>query len=284
MQPRFEGEVSMLNFLFELKDFKDLMKYIVRPKMAYNKISKLLRSPPKGFDPSKPAAGAYLSWQLALKPLLSDLTGIHAQLAQLVRTLQQDFKLAGSEEQSSHYSEILDSVSSLTPGTGNYYNFSTGTYQQTKFTATLHYNYAYKMRGTVDAICKYWGLKPNPEVFWNAIPFSFIMDYFIQIGKSLHAMQTDKNVQLQVNDYAESLVTRLSSGKIISDDDGICSVVLDDKEMSGAQAANKLVSGLEGTIYERRVTRPDYGPALPRIKKPSGKQGLTMAAIVRCLF
>jgi predicted SAM-dependent methyltransferase len=294
MQPRFEGEIDMCNFIFELRDFKQLMKHALKPKASYDKIAaklrRLRRNRPNrvpnmekdGLD--KTAAGLYLTYELALKPLISDLTAIHAQLATLVREAQQEFKIAGSEDQKSHFSEELGKVESLTTYTNNNYWTQLGTRRKTLFTATMHYTYAYKMRSTVDAFVKYWGLSPTPETFWNAIPFSFIVDYFVKIGDSIHAMQKDRNVSLRMHDYAESLLTYVRTGYIVKNDDRLCSLVLDGQLDSEKNHDGALISGVEGTIYERRITRPNYGPALPRLKLPSGKQAATMGAIVRCLF
>lgn len=293
MQPRFEGEVDMCNFLFELRDFKTLARYALRPIASYSKIASKLRRLRRDIarqkaqtgSVSRGAAGLYLTWELALKPLLSDLASIHAQLATLVRELQAEFKIAGSEDQSSHYSEPLGVVENLTTYSNNNYWYQLGTRRKTLFTATMHYQYAYEMRSTVDAIVKYWGLSPTPETFWNAIPFSFIVDYFIKIGDSIHAMTKDPNVDLRMHDYAESLLTTVRTGYIVKNDDRLCCLVLDGQlDDSGKNHDGALISGVQGTIYERRITRPNYGPALPRLKSPSMKQGMTMGAIVRCLF
>jgi hypothetical protein len=286
MQPRFEGEVQMLNFLFELKDFKDLAKYILRPNASLKKLNKLLKSkPPRSmFDPTKPAAAGFLTWNLAIAPFIRDLASIHAQLATLVREVQQEFLSLGSEVQSSHYSETLEEESSLTPYSGNNYWWSTGTHQETRFTATMHYQYAYEMRSTIDAFVKYWGLSLTAEAFWNMIPFSFIWDYFQGIAKSLHAMRIDKNVTLNVHEYAESLFTRFDKGYFVMPDERICCMVIDEDFLDGPYAYTKLLSGISGTLYERRVTEPDKGPALPKFKTPKQKQWMTMAAIVRCML
>lgn len=284
MQPRFAGEVEMLNFLFELKDFKDIAKHIIKPTVAYDKLSNMLRHRPRGGDPTQPAAEGWLVWHLAIKPLIKDLTAIHAQLATLVREAQAEFKQQGSEMQSTHYSELLEQESYLTPFSKNNYYLSTGTYQKTLFTATMHYRYGYAMRSTIDAFVRYWGLEGTPEVFWNAIPFSFIADYFVGIGKSLHAMEIDRHVDLQMYEYAESLKTTLSTGIHVSPDDRTCAMVIDDELLVGTKSHYKLISGLQGTIYDRRLRTPNKGPALPKFKKPTGKQWTTMAAIVRCVL
>ena len=76
MQPRFEGEISMINFIVELKDFKSLAKFLLNKPLR--KLSNMFRrwkykSIAKKFDLSKPLAEAHLTNEFALKPLLSDI-------------------------------------------------------------------------------------------------------------------------------------------------------------------------------------------------------------------
>jgi hypothetical protein len=288
MQPRFEGEVDMLNFLFELRDFKSLIKHCLTFKMSYRKLRNILRRPPKigKQDPTKGAAGVFLTWQLALKPLLMDLTSIHAQLCTLVREVQEEFNSAGSEDQSSHYSELLGSEQTgMTPGTKVNYIYGSGSYRSTMFTATMHYKYAYEMRSTIDAFVKYWGLSPSAETFWNAIPWTFVFDYFVKIGDSIHAMEIDQNVDLRMTDYAESLLTTSTTGThLLPGSSSIYRFLMVDDEILPQVSYPRLISGTKGTIYERRVTSPNFGPALPRLNLPSGKQSAVMASLVRCIL
>jgi len=218
--------------------------------------------------------------------LLSDLSAIHAQLATLVREKQEEFQALGSESQSTHYSELLGSEETgMTRGTKTYKIFGfNGGYHSTMYTATMHYNYAYDMRDTIDAFVRYWGLNLTAERFWNAIPFSFIVDYFIKIGDSLHAMSLDPNVELHMTDYAESLLTKVSYGTHLLPYDYWKALVLDDEYRTEFPTHPELVSGVQGSLYDRLITTPNHGPALPKLKLPSGKQMTTMAAIVRCLL
>jgi hypothetical protein len=141
------------------------------------------------------------------------------------------------------------------------------------------------MRSTVDAFVKYWGLSPSAETFWNAIPWTFVFDYFVKIGDSIHAMEIDQNVDLRMTDYAESLLTTSTTGThLLPGDSSIYRFLMVDDQILPKVSYPRLISGTKGTIYERQVTSPNFGPALPRLKLPSGKQSAVMASLVRCIL
>lgn len=301
MQPRFEGEVSMLNFLLELKDFRDVSKFIFLReskdkilqlrKLFAGAADNLRRStkpslrPGPGVDPTKAAASAVLLKNFALDPLVRDLVTMFAQAATLATEAQLMFMRDGMVYQTSHYTEEIDRSESMTyyPYNNNYI-YKYGTQNFTKFTATLKYRYDYSMRSTVDAFCKYWGLSGSFEAFWNAIPFSFIADYFIQIGNSIRAMEHDPHVRIHHWYYGESLKTTYQAGWVTSGDTRMKRLILNGQLIKPQHHADQLLAGTMGSIYTRRLTQPYYGPATPRVRIPSGKQGLNLLCLARCLL
>lgn len=290
MQPRFEGRVDVLNFLFELKDFRDIAKHIFKYRSILDnlrKISNAWRGSPRDLTrhrtkPLAALASANLTNELAIKPLMRDLATIFNQMNIIVREAQQEFSDNGSELQSSHFTEEL--VRSENATTGTYYNKfrKTGEAQFTNFTATLRYKYSYQMRPTVDAWMKYWGLKGSFNTMWNCMPFTFVVDYFVQIGNSIRAMEHDPNVKLMEYDYCESLKTRWIKGYYTSGDASNYILIVD----GDAKDYKKdiVLSGLDASIYHRLPTEPYYGPAPPKFKLPSGQQAINIASLVRCLL
>ena len=277
MQPRFEGQISMLNFLYELKDVKELAK------QAYHILSKLknfrrtfnhLKSTPK-FDPTKSVAQIHLTTEFGIKPLLSDLSQIWKQLGDIVKQAQAEFAEDGDNAQTRHYAETL--------ATSNTFSYSdwigTGIKQSTFFKATLRYKYNYTLRDDFSAFTKYWGLDGSFEAFWEATPFSFLVDYFIKIGKAIHAMETDPNVVTIPIEYCESLTTLKTSGVHMTPNGSIKLGVID-----GILTTSGLLSGYEAKLYTRRVVPPCKGLYIPLTAKPTDKQKLNIAAIVRSFF
>jgi hypothetical protein len=147
----------------------------------------------------------------------------------------------------------------------------------------MEFTYDYKTRGLTDALKRYYGLELNAGVVWNAIPFSFLIDYFIGIGDAINRMATDPNVLLSMSQYCESRLVRVKSGLLFN---GSCDakyrwVVI----INGKPALDRdVICAYEGTLYERRVVPPRKGMALPRLKMPSVKQALNMVALARCFW
>lgn len=289
MQPRFESDVKLLNTLFELKDFRYATTQLLRSGLkgslledAQRAVNKLLRD--VRTDLSRPAAGAWLTYHLAYLPTVKDATAILNQINNTVRDEQRKFAEEGESLQTSHYSENLGLEQSGVVGTRNYYWVTIGTVSQSIFTATLQYTYNYKMRDTVDAWRRYWGLNSSFEAFWNMIPFSFVADYFVGIGRSIRAMEHDPNVDLTSYVYGESIKTTLATGRYINSDTRDMVTCVGGRVRRDAANFGLLLAGYEGTHYERIRTVPYYGPALPSFKVPKTKQFLTMAALVRCIL
>jgi hypothetical protein len=294
MQPRFEGEISMLNFLYELKDFKDIMKHAA--KFDYRAISdnlrklksNFLRQKRKGlngapFDPSLPAANIRLVYEYAIKPTLSDVSTILNQLGIIVREAQQEFQLAGEESQKSHYSEEIIHTNSVVRKAASY---GEGNLNSSRFTATLSYKYDYAMRSDIDAFMTYWGLSGTWEAFWNAIPFSFLADYFCKIGKAVHMMERDRNVSLTTDQYCESVLNDSSYGVFTFADSTVKEQawVINGKYRNGPLATPVFISGLRSTIFHRVLTHPNKGTATPRFSVPTWGQKLNMLALARCFL
>lgn len=299
MQPRFEGDFQALNFLFELKDFKNIAKGIsaLRPgeitnslKRAKSMINKARRAVEKGNTLSKTletaragsraAAEAILIKHFAIDPTIRDLTTLHAQLNNLVSDVQHRFRDKGLTENSRHYSETISEFDETVIGAKGYYWRASGTRVTDVFTATMSHSYTYKMRNHVDALKRYYGAELNAEVAWNAMPFTFLIDYFVKIGDAISAMRKDPNVMLTIHRYCESRLVTKRVGFSMVADPKLSACIINCREGRHGQ----LFTGYEGTLYERRVVPPRKGVALPRVKLPSVKQAINIAALVRCFL
>ena len=286
MQPRFEGRISMINFLYELKDVKQLIKEAQRIFSALKNFGRTVDRLKRAFnragvDPSKPAAELYLIKEFGIDPLIKDLTDIFAQIADNINRVQNEFKDKGDEENTRHYSEDLYTSETMSsPGTTSV--VVTGTKVKTVFNATMSYYYDYKMRDFSHAFLKYWGFNGSAEALWNMIPFSFIVDYFIKIDKALHAMEVDPNVRLRDYLYCESLKTTATAGIHLKKGTKYTSIVYCVDGSPSSEGA--LVTGYEVTRYDRYPTVPNKGTALPRLNNISDRQLLNMGALLRSFF
>lgn len=289
MQPRFEGEISMLNFLWELKDFRDIAKYALKleARRDFQRWLRDLRKIPARIAnaPGKTAASAHLVNSFAISPLLADMLSIHKMLLSCVDEAQSAFANSGSTYQKTHYTESVDQNGSFIPGVQNNSNYlfmQYGNATRDRLTATLRYTYKYNVRDKLAAFARYWGLNLSAEAIWNCIPFSFLADYFLTISRSLHAQETDPNVLLTDHQYAESAKRTLYAGAVGLVDPKI---VLRINDIPVDAYDFQPISGYFGTAYHRYLCQPNrFGMFVPRPKWPRTKQVLNIAALARCFL
>jgi len=298
MRPRFEGDVSLINSIFELKDFKDVLKNIGKFGNLFVKLNEHrkqlsglkteIRLSTKGIsapDPTRAIAEGWLTKVLAIDPTIRDFLAISAQAMTSARAAQQAYKQDGIDGKISHYRERLMSTNQTTPGYNNNLVWGTGSSSSLVRNANMYYTYGYTDRSTVDAICTYWGLTGTVEALWNMLPLSFVIDYFLTVGKALHMARIDNNTSIpSVLRYCESATYKSSYGQHFLLLPCVNSFCLDDKAYLGGSNEPLLVSGIERKNYLRTPMDPYKGPALPRVKLPSSKQMTTMAALLRCMI
>lgn len=100
-------------------------------------------------------------------------------------------------------------------------------------------------------------------------------------------MEHDPNVRLNEYEYGESLKSNFMYGTSTSGSPILTQLVIDGNvyiKSQGDRMKDRLLSGLEGSLYTRALRTPYYGPATPRLKLPSTTQTLNMGALLRCLF
>lgn len=285
IQPRFSGDVQLLNSIFELKDFKDAGKALLNIQHEIYNVAKTVRSLKKKYkgQPSKLLAEGWLAYALAFKPTINDVNNIMKALSTTVAEAQLKFADAGTTLQKTHYSEVLSSSANVVSYNSYYPCWYYGQVETRKFTATLEYTYQYKLRRPTEAFMAYWGINGSVETLWNASAFTWVADYFIQIGNALHFMQKDPNVGLSSRQYCESILHEFNHGQILGHLGRDFESVFEGKYYNVTSDAplNKLVSGYKTSTYVRRVCDPNKGLALPRLKLPSSTQGKTLLALAR---
>lgn len=308
MQPRFEGEFSALNFIYELKDFKDIVRHIgkfslsgvvnnvkaLKRKLTYAQTrvkqgstsSNLVRTASQA---TKTMAEVHLAKVFAVDPTIRDLTTLHGQLVTLIKDVQQQFFDRGKDKQSSHYSEtIVDDQTLPVYYDKNKYWMRIGTRLHVLFTATMEYRYEYTMRSWFDALKRYYGLNVNASVVWNALPFSFVLDYFLKVGQAIDFMHTDPNVELRLMQYCESLLVTASCGTHYVPDERASMLINGGSHRNDSDDLSpfpyELIAGYKGTWYTRNVTMPNKGTALPRLTLPSSKQVGNLVALLRAIW
>lgn len=287
MIPRFEGDISMANFIFEMKDFRSLSV------AAFKNIPRIIGSPSITESmnlATKRVAEARLLKTFAIDPLVSDTADIIKQAQNLVMNVQEQFKDKGLLPDSLHFSEPLNQSQSLAYASADLqHKVYKGTKTEQVWTATMEGDYGYQNRSDLEAFAHYWGFLPTAEAVWNGLPFSFLVDYIFSIGDSLNRMRHDKNVKYTVRQYCESILSTSQSGWFLGprDANDQLTIAIDSsfvKSFSGTSTERFFVTGTTSSYYERIVKQPYWGPYLPSWKIPSEEQFANMAALLRCLL
>lgn len=302
MRPKFEGDVSIINSIFELKDFKDVVnlshqlkgirnaakvlreysEYVVKAKKKrLAAISPTSVSDNLALDITGTVANAQLTYSLAIMPTIMDYLAITAQLLTDVHEKQKIFSEYGERGTTSHFSErTTQSFASSNPNNG--YAYATGLILQSKRTATARFKYSYIMRDRNEALRKYWGLTGTAEQLWNMLPLSFVVDYFLGVGKALSYMSWDEHVTDLKIEYCESIRTVAGSGyHLLLSPRTPCVIVDGVVQKISSQSRSLLVSGFEGTFYERKVMEPYKGMVLPKLRLPTRNQTANLLALAR---
>jgi len=222
MLPIIKSELSLINSVIELKDFVSLPRTILGlgrlGLSVYRRSSQTIR------ELLHASADSYLQAEFNVLPLLSDIAGIHRAISSVAKRIprflaeegkvvKRHFAVPLTEFENPEPREILRSLNwYLSPfGTDFEDHFAwdghiiwnrTIEYLPSMFHAEIMYNanYTYLQRefarelGTLDAL----GVQLNPEIIWNAVPWTFVCDWIVQVARFLEKMKTP-NMNPQIN-------------------------------------------------------------------------------------
>lgn len=187
MKPSLSSGFSLTNFLIELAEFKTMFKLFDRSKS-------LLRN----------TAGAYLNWQFGWKLFIKDLNEIYGKLSNMEKLLR-DYKSKQGVVLVRHFKKSLETTSGEEKvATGVDIECVTKWKRKTTFHATMRYSYTIpnidQEYAEIKAYMDVLGLRLDASIVWEAIPFSFVVDWFLSVGDYLNSKKVD---------YLESKVTIL---------------------------------------------------------------------------
>jgi hypothetical protein len=221
MMPGIKAEVSLINSIIELKDFKTLgtslraqldtflsfAKIILKGGSVSSTLRQLLRS----------TADGYLQAQFNILPLLKD---IHAVM-HVMSTVDERIRsliLGVGKKQTKHFRftwaefpyaitatrgpYILGPSPAVPVQIGATKWTATTHHEASIFNAEIQYNYKLtgweiehaRLLGYLDAL----GININPAIIWNAIPYSFIVDWVLSVSSFLSSLKTP-NIAPTVN-------------------------------------------------------------------------------------
>lgn len=228
MLPSFHSDNSLVNFLLELKDFKSVVKY------AFGNVSKKLTLMESliGFKRSnstlKNLSRSYLSYSFGWKPLLNDLVSFIQTISGFEARYRELMQRSGIPQQS-YWGTTIAGTSApdtvyYTNGAGDGPNGGwvgtfLGRYQVrviqeategVRYHATVRYRYQMpdelrSAMGKLKAFLDLLGVARNPAILWNAIPFSFIVDWIVNVNGYLERLRADNiSFKTEILDFCHS--------------------------------------------------------------------------------
>lgn len=259
----------------------DLIKQIDAPGIIRNK--NLVTEPGRAArkngaisSAEQTVAGGILFNNLALQPLLRDIATLIVTAQTTAMDAATAFMENGLQPFTTHYTEVLRQDFTVPTK----YGIIVGKESSNIFTASMERTYSVQPRTAYENFQRYYGLELTYETLWNLLPYSFLADYVLSIGKSIRMMEVDKSVDLNLMTYYESQLQGSYWGKFWHVPKG--NIYFGKDRLWGTPP--RFLCGLRNTYYNRYRASPNYGPALPNIAKYRDKKLLNTMAILRCMF
>jgi hypothetical protein len=206
MKPSLSNSLSMTNFLLELREFSDLKDIFKDFDLTS------LRKFRKGIS------GDFLNYSFGWMPTISDFKAIYESCVSFEKLLR-DYKSRSGSQQVRHFQKILPDITEQRyPGTPNAPHtelLCKRTISNRVYNATMKFTYSIegidqgfdKLRAVMDV----FGLKFGMAVIWEAIPYSFLIDWFLNVGDYLGQFDTDAlNSVVHVIDFCHSYTANIN--------------------------------------------------------------------------
>jgi hypothetical protein len=198
LMPGIKPKLSLINSLIELKDLRTIGRTLLKGKQ----LLKAMLSSKKSVSTSAVAASAdvYLQQEFNAKPLVRDVFNIYKALRnvreQLDELYRNELKYITAHWQIP-LTEFVNVNESKTLIPSDYYGghllSRVVSIKEARFCVTV--DYAYDLRGIsreralVDGLLDYLGVNINPAIIWNAIPWSFVIDWAFGVSQWLNQMK-----------------------------------------------------------------------------------------------
>lgn len=199
----------------------EVTRFIVNARLTMREALKKLRSTkPKNVSEklARKTASSYLGYKFAVLPFLSDVAAVKRAMLLTTKRVNDLIARVG-RRQSRHFTYVwkeFEDTSDEGDIAGywdwreanritimqNLYCQRTCLNEATRFHAQLEYNYNYtehqlanaQLYGHLDAL----GVNLNPAIIWNAIPFSFVLDWVVNVGDFLDRWKVE-NMKPTIN-------------------------------------------------------------------------------------
>jgi hypothetical protein len=222
MLPKIKEDLSLVNSIIELKDFRSLPGLISRFRQIVPFVMRFVKSRksiPSLLDFLKLPAETFLTYQFAMAPLVRDIMGLYASLADYQAQINDLINRQGKMQQrhfTYRWNEFPESVSELSPSYGldqssakiddpayTWIQYRDTDTDASEFHAEIQYNYNYtKFQETHAASLRLLdrlGLNLNGQILWNALPWTFVIDWVVDVNRFLGTYAKVQNMEPMVN-------------------------------------------------------------------------------------
>lgn len=224
MLPTMRADVSLVNSLIELKDFVTLKSSVESTLNAMKWFKEMFQKHPEYLRHTlrqlkHSAADWFLQWNFNFSPLVKDVDSIYHSLASSREYAKRILRDEGKLRRQHYTVDILDEFPgvdvtstgsnlggevsvdgglSWSPWDANLALSSTTVshrvierYTMARFNATIEYRYDLTQFERDNAVMLSFldrlGVRLDPSIIWNAIPWSFVVDWVLGISKYLKA-------------------------------------------------------------------------------------------------
>lgn len=301
--PSLNRGLSLVNFILELKDLRRMFSFetlesafkMMKRVGDLKRFRSTLRSLSKArtLDLAKPIASDYLNYMFGWKPFIGDLISMFRALTNTEETLRyieknanrlvtrhsSDFMLDEFPLKPTvvtNYGDVswLDGNIMKAPRSDISVKYTSRYLHPPRCNMTVIYSYTLpkvselrrKIRSYLDA----FGVMLDPSIVWNAIPFSFVVDWVVDVGGWLRQFRpNDLDMVITVHDASYSLKYHYLNE---------CTLRWPVQNSPALVMRDDLIAQEEGTLYNRR-------PWIPKglgvnLTPPNGQQWLLGGALV----
>lgn len=277
MLPSLQRDNSWVNFVLELKDFKRIGESVSSAFLSkWEKLGSLV-SYRRRDRPAVKLAKAHLSYSFAWAPLYRDLESLVKTMTDIKSRFDELVRREKKPQQSYWGTTIAGTATGRTlhsfgnrgptggwvgPFQGKYYwevylNAGSGI----RYSASVRYRFTMpeivgsamgKLKATLDLL----GVSPNPAILWNAIPFTFVIDWVVNVSRFLNSMRVDNlDFKTEISDFCHSVKYERSIEMVMGGNT---------YNWQGGYKllAKSTVDYCTKTVYERRVGFPDFSGAI----------------------
>lgn len=284
MLPSFSGDLSIANAILELKDFRDIGNRIYeRGTRNMRNISRSNGSPPRTNleddvnqlrrgNPVKGASGLYLQYMFGWRPFINDVVELYRICSSIDERIRELVRRANSPQQR-YYGRWIEgsstSYTTLVSGEDGPLGGFAGDFiprvkwevvcpasPGIRFHATMRYRYPVppeltQAGGRAKALLDALGINGNWSMLWNAIPYSFILDWFVKVNRFLSRLRVDNiPIKTEISDFC-------ASAKVVK---SFQFVLTDRNQLSNGTyvyGGKRVTDFVKATRYERKKGIPD---------------------------